>query len=52
MQDDHARDDIDRLMPKEYTTGPHWEIADFEHSNLEKLQEQIDAKWTDWAFEK
>lgn len=42
----------DALLPTEYTTGPDWEIADFQHSYPEELKAKVLANWETLGFRK
>lgn len=33
------------LLPVEYTTGPNWETADFEHAYLEEVKRKVRENW-------
>jgi hypothetical protein len=39
------------MLPIEYTTGPNWETADFQHAYPEEIKEKVLAKWKAMGFE-
>ena len=41
----------DALLPSEYTTGPNWQAADFEHAYPAEVKKKVLDNWTKMGFQ-